>query len=125
MRRAVARTLLAVAVAIGGVAGLTACSGGDSGTQPTSDAVVIDVRTPDEFSSGHLDGALNIDVEAADFGSRIGELDPDANYVLYCRSGNRAGVAASQMSQAGFAHVTNAGSLEQAAAATGLAIVTG
>ena len=85
---------------------------------------MIDVRTPAEYAAGHLEGALNIDVESADFASRIASLDPQGRYVVYCRSGNRAGVAADEMARAGFVDVTNAGGLEQAAASTGLAIVT-
>lgn len=66
---------------------------------------VIDVRTPTEFASGHLDGAVNIDVESADFASRIAELDPQGAYAVYCRSGNRSRVAEQMMRDAGFVQV--------------------
>lgn len=80
-------------------------------------AVVIDVRTPEEFAAGHLQGAENIDVQAADFHERVGKLDPDATYVLYCRSGSRAGAAAQMMTDMGFTDVVNAGGFDTLAAA--------
>ncbi len=80
-------------------------------------ADVIDVRTPEEFATGHLQGAANIDVQAADFHERVGELDPDATYVLYCRSGSRAGAAAQMMTDMGFTDVVNAGGYDTLAAA--------
>lgn len=80
-------------------------------------ATVIDVRTPAEFDSGHLAGATNIDVQAADFHERVGDLDKDASYVLYCRSGSRAGAAADMMTDMGFTDVVNAGGYDALAAA--------
>lgn len=84
---------------------------------------VIDVRTPAEFATGHLDGAVNVDWEGSDFAGGVATLDHAGNYVLYCRSGNRAGQAKTAMEGMGFEHVTNAGSVDEASAATGLAIV--
>jgi phage shock protein E len=80
-------------------------------------AGVIDVRTPEEFATGHLRGATNIDVQAADFHQRVGELDKGASYVLYCRSGSRAGAAADMMLDMGFTDVVNAGGYDTLAAA--------
>ena len=80
-------------------------------------AQVIDVRTPEEFAAGHLAGATNIDVQAADFADRVGTLDPGATYVLYCRSGSRAGAAAEMMAGMGFTDVVNAGGFDSLAAA--------
>lgn len=80
-------------------------------------AAVIDVRTPEEFATGHLKGAANIDVQAADFHERVGRLDPDTTYVLYCRSGSRAGAAAQMMTDMGFTDVVNAGGYDNLAAA--------
>jgi rhodanese-related sulfurtransferase len=67
--------------------------------------VVLDVRTPQEFAEGHIEDAVNIDVEDPAFGAMIAELDPGATYVVYCRSGNRSAVATSQMRDAGFDEV--------------------
>lgn len=63
---------------------------------------VLDVRTPGEFAQGHLPGAVNLDIEGADFGARVAQLDPAGAYAVYCRSGNRSGVALEAMAQSGF-----------------------
>jgi rhodanese-related sulfurtransferase len=68
---------------------------------------VIDVRTPQEFASGHIAGASNIDFENSNFGDEIAKLDRSAKYAIYCRSGNRSGQALEQMKSAGFTNVTN------------------
>ena len=64
--------------------------------------VVLDVRTPAEFAAGHLAGAVNIDVEAPDFRTRVAGLAKDVPYAVYCRSGNRSGTALSVMGSLGF-----------------------
>ena len=69
--------------------------------------VVLDVRTPDEFAEGHLDGAVLIDFYEPDFADRIADLDRDAPYLLYCRSGNRSGSTAEIMKELGFTNVTD------------------
>lgn len=63
--------------------------------------VLLDVRTPTEFAEGHLAGAVNVDVSAPDFATRVAELDPAATYAVYCRSGNRSQTALELMAQAG------------------------
>lgn len=85
--------------------------------------MIVDVRTPAEFASGHLEGAINIDVRAADFDAQVDALDRDAEYLVYCRSGNRAGSAIDRMAAMGFTTLENGGGVEQAAQATGLDIV--
>lgn len=67
----------------------------------TDGVVLLDVRTPQEFAEGHLDGAVNLDVSAPDFTTRLAELDADATYAVYCRSGNRSQTALDLMAQAG------------------------
>lgn len=64
--------------------------------------VVLDVRTPGEFSQGHIPGALNIDFYQNDALSRIGKLDKNAKYIVYCRTRNRSGVVADFMIKNGF-----------------------
>jgi phage shock protein E len=61
----------------------------------------IDVRTPEEFAAGHIEGAVNYNVEGPDFAAQIGALDPAGTYAVYCRSGNRSQVAVGAMAQAG------------------------
>lgn len=84
-----------------------------------SDAIVLDVRTPGEYQSGHLAVARNIDFLADDFQARVDPLPREATYYLYCRSGNRSGQAARLMANMGFTNVYNIGgynSLAQAGA---------
>jgi rhodanese-related sulfurtransferase len=107
------------------------CTGGES-SEPvaeasvsTLDAIIIDVRTPEEFAAGHLVGALLIDIKDATFDARIAELDPEADYIVYCRSGNRSAQAVTRMRGIGIRNITDLGSLENASAETGIAIVDG
>ncbi len=116
------KAITALVVALGLAAGLTACSTVEK-VDMSSVTAVIDVRTPAEFAEGHLDGALNIDYESGHFASDITKLDPAGTYVLYCRSGNRAGKALVDMQAAGFTHLTNVGGYVDASDATGLPIV--
>ncbi|MFC6224989.1 rhodanese-like domain-containing protein [Hymenobacter artigasi] len=70
-------------------------------------AVLLDVRRPEEFAQGHLPSAVNIEVTAPDFAQRVASLDKDAPTYVYCRSGARSASAAGQLTQAGFANVSN------------------
>ena len=69
--------------------------------------VIVDVRTPEEFAAGHLQGAVNLDVSASTFDSQISALDKDVVYAVYCRSGNRSTIAVGKMSDAGFTNLFN------------------
>lgn len=121
MRRMILAGLAALAIALT----VTACSTGpaEGSIEVAADTVVLDVRTAGEHAGGHLDGARLLDFNAGEVAEAIPTLDPEAEYLVYCRSGNRAGQAIKLMEQAGFTNVTNLGSLEQAAAATGIEIV--
>ena len=83
--------------------------------------VVIDVRTPDEWSSGHLENAMN--VEWQDILNITKSVTKDEKIYLYCRSGNRSGRATQILIDAGYSNVTNAGSLKQASDLLNLNIV--
>lgn len=102
-------------------------SGGNTVVESVVDAgvVIIDVRSPEEFMAGHLDGALNYNVEDGTLAEQLVGLDPSANYIVYCRSGRRSAIAADMMRNAGFESVTDLGSLEDASSSTGVAIVVG
>lgn len=64
-------------------------------------AKVVDVRTPQEFASGHVPGAINIPYE--EIGKRAGEIGPPSTQVvLYCRTGRRSGIAAEALQKAGY-----------------------
>jgi len=70
-------------------------------------ALVIDVRTPEEFGEGHIEGALNIPyTETAALAEAIGP-DKERPVVLYCRSGRRSGVALKQLEGLGFSKLFN------------------
>lgn len=67
------------------------------------DTVVLDVRTPEEYAEGHLEGAVLIDLQDADrFAAGVAELDPALSYAVYCRTANRSAVAMDYLAQAGF-----------------------
>lgn len=87
--------------------------------------VVLDVRTPAEFADAHLPGAVNIDVEAADFATRIATLDPAKPYAVYCRSANRSKVAMAAMQAAGFGQLYDLAGGITAWKSAGGEIVTG
>lgn len=73
-----------------------------------SGATVIDVRTPEEYSSGHITNAVNSDFSnQAQFEQYLNSLDKNARYLIYCRSGNRSGQALKLMEEKGFTHVSN------------------
>lgn len=63
---------------------------------------LIDVRTAQEYSEGHIPGAMNIDVNAPDFEEKIKVLNKKENVALYCRSGRRSKMAANKLTAAGF-----------------------
>lgn len=75
-------------------------------------AMVLDVRTADEFASGHLDKAVNIPHEqvAAEFAKR--GIAKDAPVVLYCKSGRRSAIANDALTAAGYTQLYNGGAYE-------------
>jgi rhodanese-related sulfurtransferase len=101
----------------------TACSDSDTGPEPPfhqlvdperaseiiddgpDDLVVLDIRTPEEFGQARIGGAVNIDYYGADFRDRLAELDRDATYVVYCRTGNRTQTGVQIMRELGFSRV--------------------
>lgn len=72
---------------------------------PPEGLVILDIRTPEEFAAGRLAGAINIDYYADDFEQRLGELNLDVPYVMYCNSGNRSSNALPVMDSIGFTEV--------------------
>lgn len=91
----------------------------------TDGVVLLDVRTPQEFAEGHLEGAVNLDVSAPDFTTRLADLDPEATYAVYCRSGNRSQTALDLMTQAGFGAAADLAGGIGAWADAGMPVVTG
>jgi phage shock protein E len=70
-------------------------------------AVVLDVRTPEEFSQGHLPDAKNMDVENPKIADEFEKLDKSGTYAVYCRTGNRSKAAQELMLSLGFTKVSN------------------
>jgi rhodanese-related sulfurtransferase len=115
------RRLLALIAALLGVSALLAGCSSSSGSDSVSTVapaefvsamaepgtVVVDVRTAAEYAAGHVDGAVNIDVESGSFDAEIAALPKDTTYAVYCRSGRRSAVAADTMSSAGFTSIVN------------------
>lgn len=71
------------------------------------DIVILDVRTPKEFSAGHVTGAQNVDFQGEDFTEQLQLLNPDQEYLIYCAIGGRSGKAMKQMEKMGFKKVLN------------------
>ena len=121
--RSWSRRMAATVLAVAAITGISACSSDTPARSAASAAgqhmaasdfstamkqpgtIVLDVRTPAEYASGHLAQAKNIDIEASSFTNQIAALDKNATYAVYCHSGNRSGTALEQMTAAGFTHV--------------------
>lgn len=70
--------------------------------------VVIDVREPTEYASGHVKGAINIPPSELMSGSKkLSDIPKDANIILYCLSGSRSNVAMNIMQGMGYTNLTN------------------
>ena len=82
-----------------------------------TETVWIDVRTPAEYASGHINGAINIEFQ--DIGHRIKQVTDDRSTEirLYCRSGRRSGVARETLLKLGYDNVRNEGGYAAALAA--------
>lgn len=67
------------------------------------DIQLVDVRTPEEYNSGHIAGAVNIDVNSPDFMSEATrKLKKDSPVYVYCRSGKRSKKAGNQLAGEGY-----------------------
>ena len=78
--------------------------------QSTSGAVLLDVRTPEEYRSGHIPGSKNIPLQAIDKVASVAENKDTALYV-YCQSGARSRQAAGMLKQMGYTNVNNIGGI--------------
>jgi len=68
---------------------------------------IVDVRTPEEWLSGIISGAIKINFYAKDFQDQITKLDKEKPVFVYCKIGGRSAQAAKQMQDAGFKQVYN------------------
>lgn len=122
------RTLVASLAIVPLLFGLAACApttgAAEAGTISVSDStVILDVRTAEEFATGHLEGAELHDFSGGQLAADAPNLDKTKEYLVYCRSGNRSAQATSLLKSKGFTDVTDLGAMESAASATGLEIV--
>ncbi len=72
-----------------------------------TDAVILDVRTPEEVAEGNVKGSLNLDYRAANFETELKKLSKDKAYFVYCKSGGRSSKAMKKMEDLGFSRVYN------------------
>lgn len=77
----------------------------DKKMKELSAAPVLDVRTPEEFSDGHIQNALNVNWNGDDFQKEVNKIDKTKPVFVYCLSGGRSGAAASSMRSNGFTEV--------------------
>ncbi len=83
--------------------------------------IVIDVREPDEYQSGHVTGALNVPpTELMNGAKQLADLPKDSNIVVYCRTGSRSNVAMNILGTLGFTNITNGINKEQVEAKLGI-----
>jgi rhodanese-related sulfurtransferase len=70
-----------------------------------ADFCILDVRTEEEFLSGKIEGAINLDFYAPGFLEELGKLDKNKTYLIYCRSGSRSKAVLSMTKQLDFKYV--------------------
>lgn len=98
-------------------------SAGEFAKKDLSDAIIIDVRTPGEYGSGHLQDATLIDISSKEFAAKIAQLDKSATYYVYCKAGPRSSKAVNYMVQNGFTKVCNINGGISALAGSGVKLV--
>ncbi|MBW2225304.1 MAG: rhodanese-like domain-containing protein [Deltaproteobacteria bacterium] len=87
-------------------------SGGDARALVAQGATLLDVRSPEEFGGGHIDGAINIPVQ--ELVGRAGELGNKVEQiVVYCQSGGRSAMAKRLLESNGFTNVHDLGGISQ------------
>ena len=70
------------------------------------DYILLDVRTPDEFSSGYIKNAINLDFYSETFQNDILSIDKNLSIVLYCRTNNRSTKTANILKENGFKEIS-------------------
>ena len=73
----------------------------------SAEFVILDIRTAQEFGTGKIAGAVNIDFYASDFREQVDALDKNNHYLVYRNSGNRSSQALPIFEDLGFAEVNN------------------
>jgi len=67
--------------------------------------VIIDIRTPQEYKTGHIENAININFYDSNFKQELSRLDRDKTYIVYCRTGHRSDMAMPIFRELGFKEV--------------------
>lgn len=80
-----------------------------------NNAVLVDVRTPQEYAGGHVPNSINIPL--GEIQQRLGKLNPQQEIIVFCRSGNRSSQAQSILEKNGFTKVVNGGTWQNVKAA--------
>jgi phage shock protein E len=83
----------------------------DVATLAKEGALIVDTRTPGEFSNGHVNGAVNIPYDVIAQSIDQYETNKTQAIILYCRSGNRSAYAKQSLISAGYTNVIDAGSI--------------
>tara|TARA_R110000765_G_scaffold87668_4_gene168044 strand:+ start:7390 stop:7686 length:297 start_codon:yes stop_codon:yes gene_type:complete len=81
---------------------ITEFAGFDSSTE-----ILIDVRTPEEFAEGSIDGALNINLLSDEFNNQVAVLDKDKKLYVYCKKGGRSLKSQARLKELGFSYVVD------------------
>lgn len=103
---------------------ITGCSNAEADVDYTNQsATIIDVRTLDEWNSGHLSRAQRVEWQNIEVAAQQLNLDKNEPVFLYCKSGNRAGKAQKLLEKMGYTQVYNLGGVADASQATGDKIV--
>ena len=78
----------------------------ENGIKQDKNAVIIDVRSAEEYETGHIPGAQQINVQSPqDFMAQIADLDKSTDYYVYCKSGNRSLQACQVLDFNGFSNI--------------------
>ena len=71
------------------------------------DFIIVDVRTPEEYSEGHINNSININYTSDKFGDQVKSLNRNKEYIIYCRSGRRSAEALKVFKDLGFKKIYN------------------
>jgi 3-oxoadipate enol-lactonase len=71
------------------------------------DFIILDVRTPEEYSTGYITNAVNLDIKSSSFSEKLDELNKNKIYIVYCKGGGRSAKALEIMQKKGFTNVYN------------------
>jgi len=73
----------------------------------SDEEILIDVRTPQEFGEGHINGAINIDWFSDDFNKQVAVMDKEKTIYVYCKKGGRSLKSQAKLKELGFLRVIN------------------